>query len=111
MSEGDIVLTSLPLSGGGVKNRPAIVLREMPPYGDLLVCGLSTQLHQQVKDFDEILAPDDNDYVASGLVTTSLIRLGFLGVVACQDDIGVIGTIPSERHKRLPKKVSDYLVK
>lgn len=104
------MLAPLPVSGGGVKTRPAIVLREMPPYGDLLVCGVSTQLRQQVKDFDEVLSPDDDDYVSSGLAATSLIRLGFLGLVARRDVTGVIGAISPERHRRLLKKLSDYLI-
>ena len=95
---------------GVLKNRPAIVLREMPPYGDLLLCGLSTQLHHEVEGFDEVLAPGDNDYNSSGVRATSLIRLGFLGMAAHRDVVGVIGSISLERHKRLLKKLSDYLV-
>ena len=45
MQEGDVVLTPVPQADGTVKNRPAIVLREMPVYRDVLVCGVSTQLH------------------------------------------------------------------
>jgi len=67
MKEGDVVLTPIPQADSKVKNRPAIILREMPPYRDLLVCGVSTQLHQQVKDFDEIISPADADFVSSGL--------------------------------------------
>ena len=53
MKEGDVILTPVPQADGTIKTRPAIILREMPPYKDFLVCGVSTQLHQQVKDFDE----------------------------------------------------------
>jgi mRNA interferase MazF len=35
MTEGDVVLTPLPQADGYVKNRPAVVLRVMPPHGDL----------------------------------------------------------------------------
>jgi len=82
----------------------------MPPYGDLLVCGLSTQLHQEVEGFDELLSPTEDDYVSSGLAATSLIRLGFLGLVAQRDVIGLLGTISLERYERLLKKLSDYLI-
>ena len=44
MKEGDVVLVPLPQADHRVKNRPAIVLRTLPPHGDLLVCGVSTQL-------------------------------------------------------------------
>jgi mRNA interferase MazF len=55
MKEGDIVLALLPQTDGQSKYRPAVVLRRMPGFGDLLVCGISTQLRQQVADFDENL--------------------------------------------------------
>jgi len=55
MKEGDVILTPIPQADGTVKNRPAIFLRELPPYKDLLVCGVSTQLHQRVEGFDDLL--------------------------------------------------------
>ena len=66
MKEGDVVITPVPQADGTVKNRPAIVLREMPPYKDLLVCGVTTQLHQEVKGFDEVISPTDADFSSSG---------------------------------------------
>jgi mRNA interferase MazF len=48
MREGAVALTPLPQADGKVKNRPAVILRVMPQYGDLLVCGVSTQVHQEV---------------------------------------------------------------
>src|SRR3954453_24221304 len=110
MKEGDVVLTPIPQADSKVKNRPAIILREMPPYRDLLVCGVSTQLHQQVKDFDEIISPADADFVSSGLLSELLIRLGFLAVLPRSSIVGSIGAISSERHKRLLKILSDFLV-
>jgi mRNA interferase MazF len=110
MKEGDVVLTPNPQADGIIKNRPAIVLREMPRYRDLLVCGISTQLHQRVDGFDEAISPSDSDFATSGLLSESLIRLGFLAVLARKNIAGTIGAISSERHKRLLKELSDYLV-
>jgi mRNA interferase MazF len=110
MKEGDVVLTPIPQADGTIKNRPAIVLREMPRYRDLLVCGISTQLHQRVDGFDEVISPSDSDFATSGLLSESLIRLGFLAVLARKNIAGTIGAISSERHKRLLKELSDYLV-
>ena len=110
MKEGDVILTPVPQADGVVKNRPAIALREMPPYKDLLVCGVSTQLHQQVKDFDEILSPSDADFGESGVRATSLIRLGFLAVLSRSNIIGSIGSVSRRRNARLLKRLSDYLV-
>ena len=111
MNQGDVVVTPVPQANGILKNRPAIFLREMPPYRDVLVCGISTQLHQEVKGFDEVVDQTDSDFAATGLRTTSLIRLGFLAVLPRSSVIGSIGSISSERHKRLLKRLSDYLTR
>ena len=110
MQEGDVVLTAVPQADGTVKDRPAIVLREMPVYRDVLVCGVSRQLHQHVQGFDEIIAPADADFVASGLRSASLIRLSFLAVVPRSNIIGTIGAIAPERHQRLLQSLSRYLL-
>ena len=110
MNQGDIVLTPVPQADGVIKNRPAIFLREMPPYRDLLVCGVSTQLHQEVKGFDEVIDLSDGDFETTGLRAASLIRLGFLAVLPRSTIIGSIGSISSERHKRLLTKLSNYLL-
>ena len=109
MKEGDVILTPVPQADRKRKDRPAIFLREMPPYRDLLVCGVSTQLHQYVKDFDEIISPADADFKSSGLQSKSLIRLGFLAVLPRHRVLGSIGSVSAEHHKRLLRKLSDYL--
>ena len=110
MKQGDVVLTPVPQFDGITKNRPAIFLREMPPYQDLLVCGVSTQLHQKVEGFDEIIWNTDPDFGLSGLRSTSLIRLGFLVVLPRSEIIYSIGSISSERHQRLLRALSNYLL-
>lgn len=111
MNEGDVILTPVPQANGVIKNRPAIFLREMPPYRDVLVCGVSTQLHREVKGFDEIVQSTDPDFAPSGLRRSSLIRLGFLAVLPRSAVIGSIGAISSKRHKRLLTRLSDYLIR
>jgi len=111
MKEGDVVIVAIPQSDGTTKNRPAIILREMPRFRDMLVCGVSSQLHQEVKDFDEIIAPPDDDFLASSLIGKSLIRLGFLTVIPQSQVVGSIGSISSTRHKRLLEKLSNYLIR
>jgi mRNA interferase MazF len=110
MKPGDVVLTPVPQADGVNKNRPALILREMPAHRDLLVCGISTQLHQEVKGFDEVILRSDSDFAASSLKSDSVIRLGFLAVLPRRDIIGTIGSISPERHRRLLKKLSDYLI-
>lgn len=110
MKEGDLIIVPIPQADGIIKNRPAIILREMPPFRDALVCGVSTQLRHVAKDFDEVISPRDADFAASGLKEESLIRLGFLVAVPRNKIIGSIGSISAERHKRLLQRLSEYLV-
>ena len=111
MKQGDIVLTPVPQADGKLKNRPAILLREMPSFGDFLACGISTQLHHYVRDFDEIISPSDQDFETGGLLSKSLIRLGFLAVLPRKRIRGTLGSISFERHSRLLQTLSDYLTR
>ena len=110
MTEGDVILVPLPQANGQLKVRPGLVLRVLPPFDDLLVCGISTQLHQEAKGFDDIISTSDVDFEKSGLRATSLIRLGFLGVAPVQSIAGSIGSVSSQRHQELLKRLAAYLV-
>jgi mRNA interferase MazF len=99
MREAEIVLVPLPQANGQIKNRPALFLRKMPPFNDALLCGISTQLSREVKDFDEVIAPSDEDFGSSVTVSASLIRLGFLSVVPRNQILGSIGNVTTARHK------------
>lgn len=92
-----------------MKNRPALLLREMPRFRDFLVCGISTELHRHVDGFDETVAQEDDDFASSGLITESLIRLGFLAILLRKQIAGSIGTISNERLYRLRNRLCNYL--
>src|SRR5438105_15844355 len=109
MKEGEVALTPIPQAGGLIKNRPVILLRALPRYGDFLVCGVSTQLDKEVKGFDDLISPTDDDFQSSGLRTTSLVRLGFLAVLPSRRIAGSIGSISQKRRKRLLVTLSNYL--
>ena len=111
MTEGDIVLVALPQADGRLKVRPSLVLRILPPFNDLLVCGISTQLHQEAKSFDDLITDEDTDFAKSGLRATSLIRLGFLGVAPTQTVMGSIGSVSSQRHQKLLRRLANYLLR
>ena len=110
MKEGDVILTPLSQADGATKPRPALLLRELPPFGDYLACGISTQIHQAVPEFDDIISKDDADLADSGLLSSSVIRLGFLAVLPNQRIVGTIGRVALDRHARLLKTLSHYLV-
>lgn len=110
MKEGDVILPPVPQADGALKNRPAVVLREMPPYRDLLVCGVSTRLQREVKGFDETITRADPDFAAGGLQSDSLIRLGFLAVLPRRSVAGSIGAISNARRERLLLTLASFLV-
>jgi len=110
MTEADVILTPLPQADGTVKNGPALLLRELPPFGDFLACGISTQLHQAVPEFDELITKADPDFPTSGLVADSLVRLGFLAVLSRPRILGAIGRIAAEPHGRLLRNLGKHLM-
>jgi mRNA interferase MazF len=109
MTEGSIVLASMAQADGNIKPRPAVVLRHWHRRGDLLLCGISTQLSQEVSGFDETITSADADFAVSGLKSDSLIRLGFLANLPRSAVKGEIGAVSTVRHARLLTKLSGYL--
>jgi hypothetical protein len=72
IQEGQIVLFAFPqtdLVEG--KLRPALVLRSLPgPHADWLICMISTRLHEEVPELDEVLRESDPDFLLTGLKST-----------------------------------------
>ena len=94
---------------GGLKLRPAICLRKLPPdYQDFLVCGISSQTARYQKNFDEKVQSEFDSVKLRS--KQSIIRLGFLGRVGTEEIVGTIGSISVVRRRRLLKKLADYLV-
>jgi mRNA interferase MazF len=110
VKEGDIILTPMPQADGKIKNRPAIYLREMPPFRDALVCGVSTQIHHLAADFDELITRQDSDFSASGLASDSLIRLGFLAVLLRRKILGSIGSISPQKYLATRTRARGFVV-
>jgi mRNA interferase MazF len=71
MKEGDIVLAIMPQSSAPLKVRPALFLKKLAPFQDILVCGVTTQTHHFVEAFDELLESGDADFQSSGLKATA----------------------------------------
>ncbi len=110
---GQIVLFPFPqtnLTSG--KTRPALLLGKLPGlYNDWLICMISSQLHQYIQHFDEVVDKNDTDFVQSGLKMPSIIRVGRLAVVEESVLLGAIGEIEDERLKRIKTNLSDWLTK
>jgi len=94
------------------KLRPALLLARLPgPYEDWLICMISSQFHQYIPDFDELVQESDADFAESGLKVPSVIRIGRLAVVADEILLGAIGQISMDRLERIKKRLAEWLVK
>lgn len=107
MNEGNIILAELPQVVGPPKRRPILVLRQMPGYGDYLVCGLSSQVRQYLPGFDELLYPDSVNL----LRVPSVMRLSFLDVIPAAQFLGHIGRVPDSVLDALRHRLADHLTK
>lgn len=58
---------------------------------------ISSQTHQYLDNFDELIASDNADFEHSGLKTATVIRVCRLAVVEKSILEGTIGQISSER--------------
>jgi mRNA interferase MazF len=110
--ERQVVLFRFPQTNQATgKLRPALVIRKVPgPHEDWLICMISSQLSQEVADFDEIISEKDDDFISSGLKQTSLIRISRLAVVNQNILLGAIGEIGSDRLERIKKNLSHWLI-
>jgi mRNA interferase MazF len=70
---------------------------------------ISTQTRHYIPGFDEILQKDDADFVASGLKSVSVVRVGRLAVVEGGMLLGAIGEISPERLQRIKTRLADWL--
>ncbi|MEW5938829.1 MAG: type II toxin-antitoxin system PemK/MazF family toxin [Chloroflexota bacterium] len=108
---GQVVLFRFPhtdLQDG--KLRPTLLVAKVPGrFDDWLACAISTQLQQQVPDFDEIIREGDDDYAQSNLKSESLIRIGRLGVLEGSIFKGAIGEISTERLRRIKARLTKWL--
>ena len=109
MKAGDIILAPMPQVDGQTKNRPALILAVVRPFGDILLCGLSTQLQQEVLGFDELIIPTDPDFLETGLNAPTLIRLGFISTLPASRIKGRIGHLSLTRRQRLVQRLCAHL--
>ena len=109
--EGQVVLFRFPQTDGPEgKLRPALAICKLPgPYDDWLICMISSQLQRAIAEFDEVISEPDSDFTASGLKTSSVIRIGRLAVVFAGVLLGPIGQIDDSRLQRIRKNLSDWL--
>ncbi len=97
----DLILGSL---------RPSLLIAPIPSsYDDWLVCMISTQIHQAIPDFDEIILKTDSDFAQTRLKSESVIRLSRLAVVSETIFVGKLGEISQTRLKNIKENLADWI--
>jgi mRNA interferase MazF len=106
--EGKIILAVFP-QDKEQKLRPALVLREFPKYGDLLICGISSNVNQYIPEFDLLLNATHPDFQISGLRLPGVCRLNMLTMLSRREIVGSIGEISLKTHNSLLQTLAHYL--
>ena len=108
---GQVIVFRFPQTDLGEGNlRPAVLLNKLPgEYDDWLICMVSSQMHQYIAGFDEIIQEGDSDFGESGLKMTSVVRVGRLAVISGEMLPGAIGRVSDERMGRIKKNLLNWL--
>lgn len=101
MENGSIAIVVLPQADGMRKNRPALVLCRVKPFGDFLLAGISSQLNRGIENTDEIIAESDPDFAKTRLAKTSVIRTLYLATLPASDIKGKMGAVSQDRLQRI----------
>lgn len=111
MKPGDIILIQFPqtnLQAG--KLRPALIVATAPGnHPDHLLALITSQVHQAIAKFDEVIDPSDPDYRASGLKVQSVVRLARLTTVEESVITARLGTISPTRLATIRQRLANWL--
>lgn len=110
MSPGSLALARIQQADGELKRRPVLVLQEVPPFSDVLVCAVSSQLRHECPGFDDVITVDDGDFLTSGLRVASLIRLGLVFTLPKSALLGRLGVISDDRLQTLRSRLAAHIV-
>jgi mRNA-degrading endonuclease toxin of MazEF toxin-antitoxin module len=111
IQDGQVVLIRFPQADHNAgKLRPALVVRRLPGrHDDWLISLISSNISQQIADFDELIRETDDDFATSGLKVASLIRIGRLATVDQRLFIGSIGRLSDGRVQEIKSRLSRWI--
>ncbi len=104
-----IVRVAFQQADGKVKLRPAVVLKKLAPYEDLLVCAISSITHLFIPDLDLVIDKDHAEFGSMGLGFPALIRSSFLTTVSISAIQDPIGSISADTLEQLLSNLAKYL--
>jgi mRNA interferase MazF len=111
MQGGDVALLHMSQPDGTKKHRPVLLLKQVRPFDDWIVCAVSTQLHQEVKGFDHLILDTSVEFAATGFKQSSIIRLGMISTVSKSSMPGVIGKISATILQTLKERLAAHIAK
>jgi mRNA interferase MazF len=108
---GQIALLKMTNADGSPgKERPVVLLARVPGiFDDWAVCMISSQKHQYLPGFDEIISADEENFEETGLQITSVVRIARLAVVHIDQLEGAIGEIAQSRLQRIRKRLAQWI--
>jgi mRNA interferase MazF len=109
MNEGEVLLARIQQADGQMKTRPVLLLRIVPPFSDLMVCMVSSQLRHECPSVDEIVRDNDDDFQSSGLKVSSLIRIAVVATLPRKASLGTLGRISDARLKRIRACLAQFI--
>lgn len=109
MEAGQLVRAAIAQADRALKARPVVLVKQFPPHGDWLVCGISKSLHMAVPGFDIILDEQHPDFALSRLAYPGVIRVGFLNAISRFEIEGVIGSISPATHALIIQRLVRHL--
>lgn len=111
MKDGDICKVGLPQPDGSVKDRPVILIKEVPPFNDWMVAAVTSRLRNMNPSLDYLIEDTSPGFKNTGLKKTSLIRLGLINTINFRLIKGVIGELPYGVLTKLKSNLSQFIMK
>jgi mRNA interferase MazF len=111
MKQGSIVKVAFPQADGKIKPRPAIILKEVAPYGDWLICAISSKSHLEIKKLDIVIDFQHPDFKTWGLNYPGIIRVAYLSTIPENIIEGTIGKVSEQTVKTILNNLLDYFSK
>ncbi len=91
------------------KKRPALVLKTIPKYNDLLVCGISSQLNSAIEGLDIVVKSNTNEFRQTGLHKDSVFRISYILIIPLNFIEGKIGSITEGTYNLIIERLCCFL--
>ncbi|MBP8034642.1 MAG: transcriptional regulator [Bacteroidia bacterium] len=111
MKPGDILKVKLQQADGKFKSRPAVAIKQIAPYNDWIVCGISGSIGLEVKGLDIIIDNRHSDFLTWGLPYSGIIRVGFISNISSKYIEGSLGKVSDATHQHIIDNLIGFLKK